>query len=412
MKTQQLTDWFLISESDATAPVPTTPATDAWLPVEVPTTSQKALVDAGRAPVPWLDYASDWFRSVENERWVYRTTFVPGEELKESDRFELVFEGIAVLSTIWLNGTIVGATHNALHEHRFDVTRHVKPDAENEVIVECRVGIEEIDKRTRDDLDGKFQVRLHERMPQFMFGWDFAPRLAVAGLWRPVSLVGHAAGTIEDLHVRTVAAHAERAEIVIEGALRLRGDQIASGALELSICETTDGSTVWEGSVSVAGDTTISVPVEIESPKLWWPRSHGEPHLYTLHARFAAGDTLLDERTERFGIRTVELIQEDSFTFRINGVDVFAKGANWVPADSLAVAPEPERYQHLLELAADANQNMLRVWGGGIYEPERSTSCATNWASWYGRTSCTPARCTRTTTPRSCPVRKRRLGTW
>ncbi len=372
MKSQPLTDWLLISESAATVPVPHTPDTDAWLPVQVPTTAQQALVDAGQAPTPWLDYASEWFRSVENDAWLYRTEFAPDDALRECDRFELVFEGVNVLSTVWLNGTVVGTTHNALHEHRFDVTQYVNRDGENALVVECRIGIEEIGRRSRKDLtDGEDQTRLHVRMPQFMFGWDFAPRLPLAGLWRPVSLVGQAAGTISDLHVRTETAQDDHAEIEVEAATRRFTDGNEPRTLALSIHEAPDGPAIWEETVRINGDATVRIPVEIADPKLWWPRSHGEPFLYTLRARLLDGDTTLDEHATRFGIRTVELVQEDSFTFRINGTDVFAKGANWVPADSLAIAPSHERYEHLLELAADANHNMLRVWGGGIYEPER-----------------------------------------
>jgi beta-mannosidase len=372
-----LSDWRMVSTCECPSANPQSPDTDSssWRPVTVPTTVQSALVECGEAPSPWLDVQSMWFEQIENDTWWFRTEFEPTQSEADADRFELVFEGVAVFATVWLNGNLIGSMRNAYHEHRFDVTRHIRRDGANILAVECRLGVEETTPMVSAEFKAAEQnVRPYLRTPQMTFGWDFAPRLPLVGPWRPVRLETHTSARIEDCWVQTLGiegADGASATLSIETTIDSVAPRTGPLTLTLSICEDSDSPPVWEESAKLFGDGPVSSEATIANPRLWWPQPVGEPFRYTLVVRLSDGETLLAERTERFGIRTVEILQDGEFTFSINGRRVFAKGANWVPTDSLTLEASDERYRHLLELARDANYNMLRVWGGGIYEPKR-----------------------------------------
>ena len=340
-----------------------------WLEVTVPTTVQAALVAAGRAPSPWRDRRVEALREFEDDTWWYRREFVVPEDQADADRFELVFEGVCLFATVWLNGTPVAFLHNAHHAHRIDVTRHVKRREPNLLCVECGLRLDEMRKRIRGEISTTGEkARPYMRMCQMAFGWDFAPRLAAIGLWRPVHFACHRRAAIDDLHVTTKAIRQGTAHLEVEA--RMRSFDALPATLHLSIHEHAETPAVWEHSLPVTSDAVITTSLDLPAARLWYPHPMGEPFLYTLKARIECGGTEVDALSARFGVRTVELKQDGQFTFSINAVDVFARGANWVPSNSLSLDASPEHYRHLLELAHEAHFNMLRVWGGGTYEPD------------------------------------------
>jgi len=363
MRELRLTERRLAANSDVRAKRP------CWMDVRVPTTVQSALVAADRAPSPWLDRNAEWFRSVEDETWIYRTEFAVPEEDRDADAFEVVFEGVSVYAHIWLNGSIIGSIRNAYHEHSFDATPHIHRERVNEIIVECRIPIAEmrgtISKKIGANAD---DVRPFLRVPQMVFGWDFAPRLPLIGLWRPVSLRAHRAASISDLWVRTLKTEGATAELEIEVSVRsFESDTIPANIL-VSVYRELNEKPLFELHRPIVGNDCYKERFTLENAQFWYPQPVGEPFRYYVIARLERNGELLDERHDRFGVRTVKILQEDEFTFSVNGRRVFAKGANWVPADSLALDAPEERLRHLLQRARDANFNMLRVWGGGIYE--------------------------------------------
>lgn len=340
-----------------------------WMPAEVPSTVQAALVANGRAPSPWRDQQAAAFRKYENSTWIYRTVFELSPQDATADRFELRFEGISLFATVWLNGSPVGYTDNAHRTYTFDVTRRIVRHGKNVLAVECGLRMDEMRKRVREDIGATSDaVRSFMRLCQMSFGWDFAPRLLPTGLWRPVSLVCHTGTSIRDLAVHTQSISADSATLNITVEPVAVSPSATPATLRLAIRETADGPAVWQSEHTVASDAPISVPASVEKPRLWYPYPVGEPHLYHLEAQVERDGNVTGRRALRFGIRTIELKQDNQFTFSINGVDVFARGANWVPPNSLTLDTEPDQYRHLLDLAHAAHFNMLRVWGGGTYE--------------------------------------------
>jgi beta-mannosidase len=343
----------------------------SWLPISVPTTVQAALVEHGKAPSPWLDQQADLFRKHESDTWLYRKEFeLSGTEV-DADRYELYFEGVSLFATVWLNGSPVSFIENAHHTHRVDVTSKLNRDRRNILVVECSLRLEEVQKRLRDDIGATSDpARSFVRLCQMSFGWDFAPRLLPIGLWRPVSLACHTNVSLQDLAVRTESIDGSNAALAITAKPLSVHQSSKPTHLKLSIHDDPEGPPVWTLEHQLASDTPVVVNAEIPDARLWYPSPMGEPHLYTLTAHVVHDGVETDRRSLRFGIRTIELKQDDRFTFCINGTDIFARGANWVPPNSLTLDATSDHYRHLLQLAHDAHFNMLRVWGGGTYESD------------------------------------------
>ena len=307
----------------------------------------------------------------ENDTWWYRHQFELPPEAGEAERYDLLFEGVSLFATVWLNGSPVGFIRNAHHPHRFDISAHVNREGRNVLAVECRLDLERMKQTVRRDVSKDAEeIRPYMRLAQMCFGWDFAPRLPLIGLWRPVHLLCHREVSIDDLYVRTDAIEQGVAEITIEARMRTLCALKEPAKLHLGIHESPDAPALWRQSVELCGDAPILVQARLDPVRPWYPQPIGEPFRYHLDARIESGGTEIDRHTTLFGVRTVELKQDEQFTFCINGTDVFAKGANWVPSNSMSLESSPEHYRHLLRLARDAHFNMLRIWGGGIYEPE------------------------------------------
>jgi len=337
-----------------------------WLRLQDTETVQAAMVRTGRVTRPFLDDNFKAFEEFEEGSWWYRLEFDVPVDCRESDRFEIEFGGILFFSTIWLNGGLVGYTRNAHHAHRFDVTGLVRREGRNVLVVECSLGLPWLRRNVRPDVSANEKdIRPYARIPQMIFGWDFAPRVPLIGLWRPVSLLCHGRVSLEDIHVRTESAGEDSADVEIW--LEVGGPGDDPPLLRTTIEE--EGRVVWEEERTVTRGVN-RIRLTLDSPRLWFPQPAGEPFLYNLVASLVVGGVEVDREKISFGVRTVGLEREGEFTFVVNGRRVFAKGANWVPADSLELEASPEGYEHLLAMARDAGFNMIRVWGGGIYESE------------------------------------------
>lgn len=344
---------------------------NCWLPVEVPTTVQAALARHGRAPSPWQDWNAKAYKTFEQDTWWFRTEFTLPPDAGLFDAWELRFDGVSLFAILWLNGEPAGYMHNAHHAHSFDITSLVKASGPNVLAVSCGLNLEQVKRSVRPEIRSAHDaIRAFMRMPQMSSGWDFAPHMLLIGPWRPVSLVGHRRASLADAVVRTDALDGDAAHLTVAVSSRQFGRHAHPPTLRLSIHEDPESSPVWSHTTQILGDGSVTLPVTLPSARLWFPQPIGEPFLYTLKAVIECDGEEVDRYTGSFGVRTVELRQANQFTFAINGQEVFAKGANWTPADSLSWDASPEQYRHLIKLAADAHFNMFRVWGGGIYESD------------------------------------------
>lgn len=375
MSPEQLTDlhdgWLLAEAPHGLdgAALTTLPA-DAWLPARVPGSAHGALLAAGRIADPFYGRNEADVAWVAERRWVWRLDFEVGEL---AEREELVFEGLDTYCSAWLNGERLFASDNMFVPRREDVRQRLRP-GRNELLLCFEPAL--ASARAVEAQHGKRALwngdsaRLHARKAQYHFGWDWGPELIVCGPWRPVRRFSGSA-RIDELQVRSDVDVARRC-----ATLQLAARPVGARAGQRLVFELLDPEGRCVATQAVAADAPHAV-LTLSDARLWWPRGLGEQPLYTLVARLLDGDGLLAQDRRRIGLRTLRLVQApvrgevgSSFHFEVNGQDFFAGGANWIPDDSLLERITPARYRERVAQAADANMNMLRVWGGGIYEHE------------------------------------------
>ncbi|MGQ9880681.1 MAG: beta-mannosidase [Armatimonadota bacterium] len=349
------------------------------IPVQVPGDVHTALIRAGVLPDPYYDDNPEACGWVEDYEWWYRTCFTAPTEM-QGERFDLVFEGLDTLADIYLNGEKVGSAQNMFTPYRFDVTAHLRQGEENVLAICFHSVVGEAEKRDVSRYWSAFyKPRVWVRKAQMNWGWDWGPRFVTVGVWRPVRLEAHTTACIAHLFAYTTRLEENGAEVrLLAEVERISKDNrplVVSFALH-------DHGQDWRVSAPVVGNRAETT-LWMESPKLWWTHDLGTPHLYMLEAELLDSTRVIHTENTRFGVRTIEVDQSPglepdttNFTFVLNGVKVFAKGADWIPADNLIGSIPPERYRKLVRMARDANMNMLRVWGGGISEsPEFYNAC-------------------------------------
>ncbi len=358
--------------------------TSDWLNVSVPGDVHQTLIDAGRLDDPFYDRNEDTCAWMEEREWWYRVSF-DGETkpLGQDERFLLVFEGLDTFATIWLNGEQLGTHANMFHPAIFDVSHHVRSGQSNTLALCFHPPLQSIEKAPFESW-GRNTYRVMMRKAQFGYGWDWGPRLPTIGIWRPVELQHQRYATIEGMRFSTLEIDVDRQKALV--AVQVDVEQFIKGqagkiAIKLHSpgSASAAGSLIAEHIVPLQGkDEHLSakVYIEVEQPQLWWTRDLGEPALYTLQATLYQGDEQLEQLEQAVGIRTLELDQSPDtdepgtrfFRFVLNGVPIFARGAAWIPAHSFVGSITSDRYEMLLKAAQMANMNMLRIWGGGIYE--------------------------------------------
>ncbi len=352
----------------------------------VPGTIHTDLLDNGLIPDPfWRDneLVLQW---IGEEDWTYRTTFQAPTELVENEALELVFHGLDTFAEVRLNGAPILKTDNMFRRWRVDVTGQVQA-GENTLEVhlasplppalEAR-GALPYELPAGNDR-GEPPSRVFVRKAAYHYGWDWGPRFVTSGIWRDVELVGWTGARIRDLHLLTDSLTPERAfltaEVEVEVSLLEAESRAAGGGVpaRLTLSSPRGAFSPVEEEVPLEpGMNRFSLPLEIPDPRLWWPNGLGEAHLYTVGAALEAGRRA-DSARARIGLRTLELVTEpdsigESFFFRVNGRPVFMKGANVIPLDHFTPRVTEDDYRNLFEDVVRANMNMLRVWGGGIYE--------------------------------------------
>jgi len=342
-----------------------------WLPAEVPGDVHTSLVAAGRLDPPFYHMNVEKCQWVERREWWYRTSFT-GPDPGDTDRHFLVFEGLDTYATIYLNGEEIGSHQNMFVPARFDVTGKIRPGESNVLAVRFDPVLERIGGReVPGQWAGYGPERVWVRKAQCHFSWDWAPRLVSVGIWREVRLEGFRSARLKDVFFRTEEIAQDQARVRVTVDVEAWS---ATEPLTVQVCMSRESQSIAAEVPLIEG--MAEVVLDIAQPALWWTHDLGKPALYDLRVSLRAGDETLDTHQERVGIRTIRVDQSPDpeepgtkfFTFVLNDVPIFAKGANWIPADSFISQVTEDRYRELLELAVEANMNMLRVWGGGLYE--------------------------------------------
>jgi beta-mannosidase len=348
--------------------------TDDWLPAQVPGGVHTDLLAAGRIPDPFVADNELRVQWVADGDWEYRRTFRVDDAAAAQEHQVLVFDGLDTLADVSLNGETLGSADNAFRSWRWDVTKLLRAgDNELSVVFHSAVrrGAELNAIRALDRPEDTLPGAPYLRKPPCHFGWDWGPRLPNVGLWRDVRLEGWSLSRLDDVRL-SQRIEGDRALVTAQIGV----EPAAGGPLRASMrIARPDGRIQTVEAAMSAGDSTASLLIEIANPELWWPNGLGRQPLYRVEVELAADARALDRRDFSLGLRTLELRREpdewgESFTFIVNGVPVFARGSNWIPADSFPARVSDAQLESLLGSAARANHNMIRIWGGGYYESE------------------------------------------
>ena len=339
---------------------------DINLPVNVPSVVQQNLYDAGLIPHPYLGTVEETLLWISDHPWTYATHFNVDQKMLEKDVVELVFEGIDTYASVTLNGQKLFDADNQFRIWRTDVKPLLK-DQDNLLV---------LDFPRYDSLQlalyNDHQPRLPEkyavtRKAPYQHGWDWAPKYKNVGIWKPVRLVAWSNARLDNAYIVTNEVEEEQAKLT----LHLDVESTAPGDYTVEILS---NRKVFQKFPLQAdqGNQHKMFSFTIENPRLWWPNEMGEQYLYDFEIRLKSSDKILDSKQIKTGVKTVQIVQEPdakgfSFYFKVNGVPMYAKGANYVPEEMIETWIKPENTQKLLKMAQEAHFNMLRVWGGGIY---------------------------------------------
>lgn len=334
----------------------------SWMDVQVPEDVHSALMRHCIIDDPTIgtnDEACAW---VEERVWVYRAAFeVP------AGKPWLAFYGLDTFAEVYLNGTFVAGFENMLVEHVLYIGDFVREGKNNLVVCFYPVHMSCTGRTLPEGFWSNYSTdRAYARKASYAFGWDWTPRVLTAGIWRPVELIVEDSGLLGGLTAATVRLDADSATV------RLTANclSLPEGAVYSFRIFDREGNVVAENCGS-----ENQVILRVENPHLWWTHDLGEPYLYSVECELLSGGVVRDGISRKIGIRTVEMqtCTEDGsncFITVLNGRQMFARGANWVPMSNRPSDVTDEMYNQLLSQAKGAGMNLISVWGGGIYESD------------------------------------------
>lgn len=363
---------------------------DTWAPATVPGCVHTDLLASKQIADPLYrdnEMQQQWIGKTD---WDYETTFEVTPATLQRQHLELVFKGLDTYADVTLNGQAILHTDNMFREWRAEVKPLLKAGG-NRLLIHFRSPLNEV-----ADLPKKYGYNLfaindeqamgivgdkgpvlspYTRKAPYHYGWDWGPRFVGMGIWQPVQLEGWDAAKITDFHVvqRQLSAQAAQLSLVVT----YDGAATASGPATL-VFETTGptgqpGPRLEQAVTLQPNHHEVTADLRLDNPQRWFPAGYGGQPLYSFKAQLLQGGKPVGEASTRIGLRTLELRREKdaygkSFEFVVNGIPIFAKGVNWIPADIFQTRVTNPRYHKLLQAAKDCNMNMVRVWGGGIYE--------------------------------------------
>ena len=340
------------------------------IPAQVPGNVEIDLERAGKEPDPFFGENIYRFRKYEFYRWQFERDFLAPE--KGEGEWKLIFEGLNNFAEVYLNDQKIGESANAFIAHEMDVAGAIRWGEINHLTVRIRSALNEARK-----MDIPAYVSTHEcgefmmlRMPSSSFGWDIMGRFPSAGMWRGVRLEQRKPTRIVDAYYATMRL-SPQGDAVLRLRYRWETDAPILDGFRLRVHGVCEGSEFPAEKVAafVDGRMDISVP----QARLWWPKHYGPQSLYTVTLTLEKDGEILDTRVDRIGIRRIEIENvvkpgdEGEFKVRVNGCPILCKGSNWVPLDALH-SRDAQRLQAAHDLLEDAGCNIIRCWGGNVYE--------------------------------------------
>lgn len=354
-----------------------------WYPATVPGVVHTDLLDNKMIEDPFYRLNEKGLQWIDKEDWIYETTFHASSELINRNNIHLIFEGLDTYADVYINDEKVIVANNMFRQWSADIKQYIKPGNDNRLRVyfhsPIKVDIPKFDAlkypveagNDQSENGGVFdkKVSVFARKAGYHYGWDWGPRLVTSGIWRPVYLLAWNDARIENIHYIQENVTTRKANI--KAKVQVNADKDCNATLTVRA----EGiEKPWVKNIHLKqGVNLVESDLVINNPKLWWSNGLGEAHLYPFSATISIDGETVDAQTHNIGIRSLKVINEKdadghSFYFELNGKRVFAKGANYIPQDNFLTRVTDDRYEQTILDAVNANMNMLRIWGGGIYE--------------------------------------------
>lgn len=345
--------------------------TNKWYPATVPGVVHTDLLANKLIPDPFWENNEQQLQWIGQKDWQYHTTFGVSKAQLNNENIELVFEGLDTYAEVRLNGIVIIQATNMFRKWKADIKKALRV-GKNTLKVLFRSPISYNQKKyeaypyklpsgseTKEPRVGSFT-----RKAAYHFGWDWGPRFVTMGIWRPVKINTWNTTKITDVHCYTQSIDYQSKEAKMMAEIMVQASKATQ--VQITIDDTTFAQRLK------AGKNVIAYPFTVKNPQLWWCNGEGMPHLYTLKVGLTH-QRLTTQKQLKYGIRTIELVNTPdsigtAFYFKLNGKPVFMKGGNYIPQDVFLPRVTTAQYRKLIQDIKNANMNMIRVWGGGIYE--------------------------------------------
>ncbi|WP_294070187.1 beta-mannosidase [Proteiniphilum sp. UBA1028] len=354
-----------------------------WYAAEVPGSVQRDLIRHGVLPDPYYGTNEKQVQWVEDENWDFKKSFTVTADQLKYDEAVIFFEGLDTHADVFLNGARILQTNNMFTGHKIPV-KNVLVEGENRLYIRFYSPIQRMmparatfgyDYPAGND-HREEKLSIYNRKAPYHFGWDWGIRMVQMGIWKPVSVLFFDDARIDDYYVKQVSVNAQQARIDNQIEIISVAEQPVHATLSVAYRTKESEPGKAEKKVTLRkGKNIVSLPLEITAPRLWMPAHWGEQHLYDFTAQVLVGDSVVAEKTVRTGLRSIRHITKEdahgsSFYFEVNGIPLFAKGSNYIPGEILTTQQDSAYYTKIFDHIEGAHMNMVRVWGGGIYENE------------------------------------------
>ena len=350
-----------------------------WLQAEVPGCVHTDLLNNKKIADPFFRKNELDVKWIETTDWEYQTTFTLSEETATASNIDLQFEGLDTYADVYINDSLALKADNMFIVYAIQAKKYLNP-GENKLRIyfhsAVNVGMEKLRKvpylimAANEIAPENERSNVFTRKAPFHYGWDWGPRLVTCGVWKPVKIVAWNEFIMNDLYLKPVKISAEKALYKAIAELTSKTDS------KLNIEVWVDNAKIASKETPAAiGNNPVEIDFTIDKPELWWTNGLGGHKLYNVELRMVQGGKTIQTLANRTGVRTIELVRDkdsigNTFYFRLNGVPVFMKGANYIPSDIFTTRNTLANYKRVVSDAVQANMNMLRIWGGAIYESD------------------------------------------
>ena len=342
--------------------------TTEWMDAKVPGCVHTDLMRDGKIPEPFYRDNENAMQWISDAGWEYEKTFTVSDTLFRHRHMELVCEGLDTYANVYLNDSLLFVADNMFREWYADIFYGLRIGVNKLRIQFPSIPWENRSRYSKLKLKLPGEDKVVCRKAAYQFGWDWGPTFITSGIWRPIYI--RVWDHMNVLGVQYVQKNLTDSLATLQAVFTVLSTLPDTATIELSVGD----KILARKRVGIGdGPNVARVDFQIRDPKRWWPNGYGDPYLYPIHHKIIFNGKVAGQGTTKLGLRTVEFYEDDdnagtNFYFKVNDVPIFMKGANYVPQDNFLTRVTDSSYRALIRSVKDAHMNMLRVWGGGIYE--------------------------------------------